>query len=189
MKIIDILTESAELLGLKHEVQQLKAITAETETEGLASSENISSLFNLVKFSIRELCTNYVPVISSKTINLKENSFPVAELDNYIRIQAVYKNGYLIKHKVINRNIVLDDVGEIVVNYATYPEINSLFDEIDFLQNFSPDVIVFGLCSYFSVAHGMFEDFSRFHERYIDKAESIKGLKVFNLPNRRWEWK
>ena len=69
----------------------------------------------------------------------------------------------------------------------TYPEINSMFDEIDFLSNFSPDVIVFGLCSYYCLSSGMFEDFESFYDRYISKAESLKNLKIFELPARRWE--
>ena len=62
-----------------------------------------------------------------------------------------------------------------------------MFEEIDFLSNFSEDVIVCGLCAYFSLAHGMFDEFKEFHEQYSEKAENMKELKSFNMPQRRWE--
>ena len=157
MKIIDVLIESAELLGLHYDIPQLNEITLENENDVLTNNENIASLFNLIKFSIRELCTNYVPVFSSITITTTDKTFPISELKNFIRIQNVYKNDELVKFKVLNRNLTLEEDGEYVITYATYPDIKTVFDEIDFLQDFSPDSIVFGLCSYYSLAHGMFE--------------------------------
>ena len=62
-----------------------------------------------------------------------------------------------------------------------------MFEEIDYLQEFSPDVIVFGLCAYYALSHGLFADFEQFHEKYVEKAESLKGLKIFEMPARRWE--
>ena len=106
---------------------------------------------------------------------------------NFIRVQNVKKNGETVKYKIINRNIVLEEDGEYEIEYLTYPNINSMFEEIDFLSNFSEDVIVCGLCTYFSLAHGMFDEFKEFHETYTEKAENLKELKSFNLPQRRWE--
>ena len=69
-----------------------------------------------------------------------------------------------------------------------YPSINSLFDDVDFLHGLSPDALVFGLCAYYSLANGMFEEFEGFHDKYLGKAEAIKELKNFDMPVRRWEW-
>ena len=187
MKIIDILIESAELLGLHYDVPQLNELNAENEMAIISSNENLKSLFNLVKFSIRELCTNYVPVCSSKEIQTTEKKFPIAELENYIRIKNVYRNEQPVKFKIIARNLILEEEGVYTINYATYPNITSVFDDIDFLQEFSPDAIVFGLCSYYSIAHGRFDEFETFHEKYVEKAESLKSLRIFNIPCRRWE--
>lgn len=187
MKIIDILVESAELVGLHRDAVELSVITADEELEFMQNNENMSSMFNLLKFSMRELCTNYVPVSTSKTIVVNNKCFPVAELNNFIRVLSIFKGENQVKFKVINRNIVLEEDGEYVVNYATYPEINSVFEDVDFLQHFSPDAIVFGLCAYYALSHGMFDDFETFHEQYIEKAESLKSLKIFELPARRWE--
>ena len=189
MKIIEIMKESALLLGLKDERSYMEMYgQGDTTCEYVPAQENVSSLFNLVKYAIRELCTNYIPMIDALNIVTTNNKFALAELPNYIRIQNVCKNGEPVKFKIINRNVILEEDGEYEVTYATYPEIETYDDEIDFLDNFSPDVLVMGLCSYYALAHGMFEEFEKMHEQYVEKAESLKHLKIFEMPSRRWQW-
>ncbi len=187
MKIVDVIKESALLLGLVEEEPFLKEITEENEAELLSNRPKIATLFNLIKFSIRELCTNYVPVKTKEKVFIQDKKYPVSALKNYIRIQSLEENSQLIKYKLINREIVVEKPGEYVVNYLTYPEINSMLDEIDFLSHLSPDVIVLGLCSYYALTYGMFEDFKELNAKYVQKAESLKTLKIFELPARRWE--
>ena len=187
MKIIDILTDSAILLGLDNEVEILKSATEDIESSILCEHEKINKLFNLCKYSTRELCTNYIPVIVEVKLNSINCQIAISNLENFIRIQSVKKNGELLKFKVINRNIVLEEDGEYEVLYESYPTISSMFQEIDFLENFSPDVLVLGLCAYFSIAYGMFDEFQDFYDKYQTKAESLKQLHNFNLPIRRWE--
>ena len=188
MKIIDILFNSANLLGLTDDAFVLESMTEENETQVLTDNENIKSLYNLVQFSVRELCTNYVPMIEDVTITTTNKSYPLSSLENYIRVQNVFENKEMVKFKIINRNLIFDHDGKYVVKYATYPTIISMFEEIGYLQNLSPDAIVFGLCAYYSLAHGMFEEFQEFYDKYISKAESLKSLRNFDLPCRRWEW-
>lgn len=189
MKIVNILSDAACLLGLNEEKVLLDNLTIEGEAQILAEHQNVESLFSLIKLSLRELCTNYVPVTITKTVKSTDKKYAVSQLENFIRIQNVYQNEQAVKYKVINRNVVFEEDGEFEVNYATYPEISSMFEDIDFLQNFSPDAIVFGLCAYYCLAHGMFDMFEEFHDKYIERAESLKELKIFELPCRRWEWK
>ncbi|MBQ8615151.1 MAG: hypothetical protein IJ415_01120 [Clostridia bacterium] len=187
MKIIDIMKDSAMLLGLDDDCEMMETMTEDNYVEIMAENKSVASLFNLIKYSIRELCTNYVPVATSVIIKTIDKKYPLSSLINFIRVQNVYQNSQLVKFKVVNRNLIFEEDGEYVINYLTYPEIFTVFDEIDFLENFSPDVIVLGLCSYYSLAHGMFEEFEDLHERYVAKAESLKNLKIFALPCRRWE--
>ena len=126
-------------------------------------------------------------MFSNVTIKTENKTFALATLENYIRVNNVFEKDNMIKFKIINRKILFEHDGEYVVNYATYPTISSMFDELDFLQEFSPDVIVFGLCAYYSLAHGMFDEFQNFNEKYVAKAESLKCLRSFELPRRRWE--
>lgn len=186
MKIVELIKQSAELLNLTEVRTELENITVENESEVL-SNHYILSLFNLSKFSIQELCTNYVPVSMEESVKITNGKYPVSFLENFIRIQNVTKQGEAVAYKVINRNIVVDVDGEYEIKYLTYPSINSIFDEIDFLEKFNPDVIVYGLCAYFSLAHGVFDEFNAFHEIYVEKAENLKELRTFNMPQRRWE--
>ena len=187
MRIVDILIDAGNFLALNDEIETLNNITPETESFTLETNEKVARLFNLIKFSIRELCSNYAPMVASIKVQTNNKEFAINELENYIRIQNIKKDDELVKYKVINRKIVFNEDGEYEISYHTYPTITSLFDEIDYLNDLSPDVVVFGLCAYFSLAYGMFEEFENFHEEYVAKAESLKGLKCFNLPCRRWE--
>lgn len=188
MKIIDVITDGASLLNLTLDQATLMGVTQENEKEVLRENPNIASLFNLLKFSIRELCTNYVPLSIRRKVNVVNGKYPVALFNNFIRVENVYKDGNPIKYKVVNRSIILNENGEYEISYLTYPEIYSMFDELDFAENLNSDVIVFGLCAYYCLSHGLFTDFEQFHERYIEKANSIKTLKIFEIPFRRWWW-
>ena len=179
MKIIDILIDSANFLGLNSEMEILQNTTQDDENQVLQDNEKIRSLFNLIQFSVKELCTNYIPMITNVDIVTEEKQYPISSLENYIRIQNVFKDNIATKFKIINRNLIFDEDGCYMVSYSSFPTINSMFEDIDFLQDFSPDAIVFGLCSYFSLAHGMFDEFERFHEKYIMKAESLKDIRNF----------
>ena len=186
MKIIDILKQSSELLGLSAEIKVLNSATPENEQEILKNDE-ISTLFNLVKYSIQELCTNYVPVATTMVVDVKNKRYELSNLPNFIRMQNVYKNNQTVSYKIINRCLFFEEDGTFEVQYSTYPEINSLFDEFDFMSTFSPDLIVLGLASYYTLARGRFDEFDIFHDEYIEKAESLKELKTFTMPQRRWE--
>jgi hypothetical protein len=186
MKIIDVITDGASLLNLTLDQATLMGVTQENEKEVLRENPNIASLFNLLKFSIRELCTNYVPLSIRRKVNVVNGKYPVALFNNFIRVENVYKDGNPIKYKVVNRSIIVNENGEYEISYLTYPEIYSMFDELDFAENLNSDVIVFGLCAYYCLSHGLFTDFEQFHERYIEKANSIKTLKIFEIPFRRW---
>ena len=187
MKVIEILRNSAELLGLGDESVLLSTIE-ESKESALLENEEIASLFNLFKFSTRELCTNYIPIYARVTFSTNEQKFPLSSLQNYIRTSGVFKGEQVVPYKILNRNIVVNVDGNYEIEYLTYPEVNSMFEEIDFFSTFSPDALVYGLCAYYSLAHGMFAEFESFHESYIERAESLKELKVFTMPQRSWQW-
>ncbi len=188
MKIIDVMKSSADILGMIAERAVLESATQETETTVL-SNEEIAKLYNLCKFSVQEFCSNYSPVLMEQTVTVSGGTYAVGGLTNCIRVNNVYKDNVPVAFKIINRNICIDEDGSYVVRYSSFPDITSMFNDVNFLDNFSPDVLVFGLCAYFCLSKGMFDQFNQFHDDYIERAESIKGLKVFEMPERRWEWK
>ncbi len=187
MKIIDVISDSALLLGLTQEVEILKTVTEETELQVIEQNENIAKLFNLIKYSIRELCTNYVPIIEKRKIITTDKQYPICNLENFIRINHICKDEQYVRYKILNRNITVEEDGEYLIEYSMYPTIMTILEDINFLEDYSPDVIVFGLCAYYTLAHGMFEEFEEFHNKYVARAESLKSLRNFDLPCRRWE--
>jgi len=186
MKIIDVLKHCVQLLGLNEALAELNNATEENEAE-ILQNEEINRLINLCALSIQELCSNYVSVYVEEEIETEDKQIPISKLNNFIRIVNITNQGTKVKYKVLNRNLVLEEDGIYVVKYCTYPEIKSLFDEIDFLSNFNPDVITMAVCAYFAISHGMFEEFNLYHEKYIEKALTLKELRIFELPLRRWE--
>jgi len=186
MKIIDIVKQTAELLAMPEEISVLNTATEENEAEVLFNSE-IHSLFTLFKYSLQELCTNYIPIVNVVDVEIQNNYYPVSNLNNFIKIESVNKNGNPVNFKILNRSIYVKESGLHSIKYATYPNVNSLFEEIDYFSNLSPDVLVLGLAAYYSLSRGRFEEFEIFHENYLEKAESLKEIKNFCIPQRRWE--
>lgn len=186
MTILDILKTSAKFLGLGDEITVLDNVTTETENQALANNE-IKTLFDLSQFSIQEFCSNYVPMIVSVSIITNANQFSLSGLTNYLRVVSVKKDGISVPYKIINRNIVVEEDGAYEVLYSSYPSIQSLFTNIDFIESVSPEVLVLGLCGYYSLSKGMFDDFKNYHEEYSARASEIKELKIFDTPSRRWE--
>ena len=186
MQVIDILQETAEIMNLIQIKDELKNVTKETESETLNNTE-IQSLMNLLKLSVRELCSNYVPAVRCENVNILDGEYKLSELKNYIKIKSIKKEGQIVSYKILNRNIKVIENGNYEVEYYSYPEINSLFDEIEFLKNLNSEVIIFGLCSYYALSKGMFEDFHEMHDMYVQHAESLKELKLFTMPQRSWE--
>jgi len=108
MKVIEIMAQSAMLLGLGDEFLMLENASAEQESE-LKENKNIISLFGLSKYAFQELCTNYIPVVASVKIKSNENKIEIKNLTNFIHIQNVKKDGELAKYKIINRNIIFEE--------------------------------------------------------------------------------
>lgn len=185
MKIIDILKSSAVLLGLAETSDLLN--DPNTTDEIKLQNEQVKQLFDLAGFSIRELCTNYASVLQTQEIETISKKYPVNKLENYIRVRQITNDGQPVKFKVLNRSIVVEQDGNYLVEYESYPTLLGLDDDVSFLQQLSMDVAVYGLCSYFCVAKGMFEDFEFFHDEYIQKADALKDMKSFTMPQRRWE--
>ena len=112
MKVIDILMQGANLLNLPEISNVLNDATEENQ-EQLINNAEVKSLFDLLKYSIQELCTNYVPVVEVKNITTTDKQYAISNLENYIRIRKVFQNGSLVKHKIINRNLVFAEDGEL----------------------------------------------------------------------------
>ena len=187
MRIVDIINDGANLLGMVDVCEKLSSVHPGQE-EILLEDRDIKRLFNTTKFAIQELCTHYIPVVVCEDIKTENASYPISKLPNYIKLIKVTSGDEVVSHKISKRVIMLPKDGVYTVEYTAYPQISSLFESADYLMDISPDVVVYGLCSYYALATGQFQEFERFHEEYIKKAENIRELKIFDLPRRRWQW-
>ena len=187
MKVIDIMCDSARLLGLGNECDILCDQTKD-ETEKM-EDQTIRHLFELAKLSIRELCTNYAPVLTTSDVDTTNKTYAINKLTNCIRVEGVTQNGNPVNYKIINRNINFEQDGKYTIEYSSYPSISNLDDDLVFLQEYGLDVAVFGLCAYYCLTKGLFEDFDKYYQTYQEKASALKDMKVFMMPQRRWQWK
>ncbi len=185
MKVIDIMCDSARLLGLEEECEMLCDSTKD-ETSKLAN-QTIKQMFELAKLSIRELCTNYAPVLTTTEITTTNKTYSISKLTNCIRVEGATQSGNPVNYKIINRNINFEQDGSYVIEFSSYPNISSLNDDLSFLQEYGLDVAVFGLCAYYCLTKGMFEDFEKYNQTYQEKASALKDMKVFMMPQRRWQ--
>lgn len=185
MKVKDIIKNSALMLGLTNSVEIIED-EQKTELEKL-KDETVGTLFRLCQFSVRELCTHYLPILKQVEITTSNKQYPLSSLDNFIKIKSIKLNEAVVDYKIVNRYITFEEDGSFIVEFYSYPTISSMDDTINFMDDYGLDVAVFGLCAYFCLTKGMFEDFDQFHEEYVERAKAIKELKNVNTPQRRWE--
>lgn len=185
MKILDILNQTTNLLSLTDEAEILKTATKENETEILKNAE-INKLLSFINLTLHELCVNYIPVLNTVEVVVENKSYELNKLTNFLRLHNIKKDGKIVNFKIFNKCINLLEDGNYTINYYTYPEINSLFEELSFLSNLSPDVLVYGLASFYCLSKGLFDEFKIYNDKYKSRAEAIKNLKVFELPRRIW---
>lgn len=185
MKIIEIMKTSAEILDLKQELLLLN--TQDEDVNPLENTE-VLRLFNLLQFSLQELCSNYVPISTITEIASTNKKINISSIENCLKVVGVYLGEKPVNYKIVNRAILLENDGNYNVKYLTFPTLTSLNDDLDFLDNLTPDVVIMGLCSYYTLSKGMFDEFKIYYEQYVEKANSLKSLKVFSLKSRSWEW-
>ena len=164
MEIIDIIKQSIHLLSLNEYYDVVDNASKESEEE-ILKNEEIKKLFNLI--------TN--------------KSYPIKNLTNFYKIKNVKRGKILENYKIISKDIVVKEDGEYEINYYYLPSVNSLFDELDFLSTLSPEVLVYGLCAFYCLSVGLFDEFKIYNDKYKSRAEAIKNLKMFELPKRKWE--
>ncbi len=184
MYVLMVIKDALNLLGLNIELEQVTKLEQAEEgnlQDELFKEEKVKQLYSLLNLSIRELCTNYLPLTMEQEVKSDNCKIKLSELKNFIRVLQVKLNNKIVKHKIINHNLVLPIDGNFVVKYVGYPKISSINDTIE-LDMANTDVVVLGLCAYYCLANGMFDEFNRFNSEYREKAEKVKEMKTFVMP-------
>ena len=186
MEVIDIIKQSIHLLSLNEYYDVVDKASKESEEE-ILKNEEIKKLLNITNLVLNDLCTNYFPIVNKQIVNITNKNYPIKNLINFYKIKNVKKNNMVENYKIISKDIVVENEGEYEINYYYLPQVNSLFDELDFLSTLSPEVLVYGLCAFYCLSIGLFDEFKIYNDKYKTRAEAIKNLKVFELPKRKWE--
>lgn len=186
MIIKDILADSAMLLGLTTEADAINHASLEEEMEAVNTGE-VRNLINILKLTLREVCIHYVPYVKSQTISTTNRQIHLSILTNFISMKGAYRKGEKVKCRMLDRLLTFEEDGEYTIEYLSYPTTVSLFEEITFLDNCSPTMLVYGVSAYYSLSKGLFEEFESFYDKFKNFAELSRERNCFNLPMRRWE--
>ncbi|MBE7076969.1 MAG: hypothetical protein E7374_03680 [Clostridiales bacterium] len=188
MTIFNIIEQCGDMLDLEYMNIVFDVTPTDEEQEDFFRlNPNVLRLFNLTKLCIRELCANYVPYYKEVTVKTENKRFDLSTLSNFIKIVSVKKGDDLVKVKTLNKEVVFSEDGEYVITYASYPEINYLSDKIEFPLEARCDVLAYGVCAYYTLSKGMFDEYNYYRDIYHSLACEIRELRNFIMPSRRWE--
>lgn len=185
MTVLKVIAAACTFLDLGAEREILED-SSKTESEKL-ENEEIKKLYNLMQFALRELCSNYITVVTSVDLASSNCAIDLSNLNNFIKVNGISCNDDEIDFKIRNNKIILPFDDTFTIEYLTYPTITSLENDLDDVGIFDWGVVMLGLSAYYCLACGRFDEFNDFHAKYVLRAESIRTMKSFNLPMRRWE--
>lgn len=186
MTLRDVLVMSANLLNLTDERDILQTITEDNYTEIMSANKPIQKLYNLALTSLREICFNYLPVITEEECTTVDKKIETSSLDDFVKLIKVKQDNKLVPYKFKRGIITVKADGDYSVQYVQNPKVNSIIDSLDIFEDLSPDILVLGICAYYAVSMGMYDEFEYFHDEYLKRAEAIKKLGVYQMPSRRW---
>ncbi len=186
MNTLQIMINGANLLGLTQEVELLKTITKENEAE-VMQNKQLARLKDLAILSMQEVSVRYVPIYSTIELQSENKQINIKQIQNCLKILKVYLCDIAVPFKIVGKTIKVNENGNYKIKYTTMPTINSVLDELEFVNNGVEQVVIFGLCAYYSIAIGLFSQFNSFHEKYLNAGENLKELKMFYIPNRSWQ--
>ena len=185
MTLKDVLIMSANLLNLP-ECETLESINEENYTEVLESNKSIKKLFNLAITSLREICLNYLPIVVEVDVRAVDKKIETNTLEDFVKLVKVKLNDKPVSYKFKNGTINVKNDEVYTVQYVQNPKVSKITDSLEIFEELSPDILVLGICSYYAISMGMYDEFEYYHEEYLKRAESIKKLGIYQMPSRRW---
>ncbi len=186
MNLKEVLIMSASMLDLASVNDALETIDADNEQTILIENEQVKKLFNLAIVSFKEICFRYLPIIAEHTLESSNKTILTSSLEDFVKIVRVKKDDKITSYKYKNGVISLDEDGFYTVEYIKNPIINSMLEDLSILNDFGPDILMFGICAYYTIGMGLYDEFEYYHNEYISRCESAKKLANCDLPARSW---
>ena len=180
MKVINILKDICQELNIEKKLGLLGSVDENNDL--LLGDPLISKLLKFINVAMQDLCVNYLAVQTEVPVMTINKTIQVNQLKNFIRAQNAFRNGNLVKYKLINRKMIFEEDGTYIVQYLTFPEFKSLWDCVDFLPGGGPECIVYAACAFYCLSNNLINRFKMYSEKYNNHAEEIKSFNVINLP-------
>ncbi len=188
MNSLEVIKKVARILKIPniYKNEDIDSITETNETEILSSNEDLNLCFDLLKLQIKEIASNVCEIIKSIVLTPENNRISLNNIGNFLKIKKIVYDNQLVSFKIINNYIVLPIDKTVEIIYSEDVQPSSLLEDIDYFKGVSDDVLVYGLCSYYSLSSGLFEEYNNFHSLYEEKIKNCKNVKVFSLKLRDW---
>ena len=182
MKVLDVLLEAADMLGMKDELESYYNGDSDTyERQG----EQLLTSFHLAECA---LAMDYVPLyvedeLLTATGRLEFSSFAHPP----IRIVEVKNTAGEALPYTLYPKYLKTSVGRVIVVYAYAPEKKTTEDESDFSMLTSPHVLAYGTLAQYCLANGMFQEAAIWDKKWKDSVEYLCHTKQCKrLGSRRW---
>ena len=188
MKVKEILKNVCVYLG-KEELLASNYFEDEGEELSEQSKKDLNKILNCLNYISSEIASDYLPIIKSKEITLKNGEIGVFDIDESIQEIVSIKNkfGKNLKYKYIGDKIICLAT-KAVVEYKVYPKEVGLDDNAEsFGGRLSSRVIAYGVASEYCYQEMLYDDASIWENRYKNAllVNSRKKGEI-KLKNRGW---
>ncbi len=188
MNSLEVIKKVARILKIPniYKNEEIDSITDLNELEIISANEELNLCFDLLKLQIKEIASNVCEIIKSIVLTPENNKINLNDVGKFLKIKKIVYDNQLVSFKIINNFIVLPINQTVEIIYSEDVQPSSLLEDIDYFKGVSDDVLVYGLCSYYSLSSGLFEEYNNFHSLYEEKIKNCKNVKVFSLKLRNW---
>lgn len=163
------------------------------ESDGQELTENLQKDLNKIlkcyNFITSEIASDYLPILKSKEITLKNGEIDVFDIDDSIQeiVSIKNKNGKNLKYKYLGNKIICLATN-VEVLYKVYPKEVGLEDEGEsFGGRLSARILAYGVASEYCYQEMLYDDASIWENRY--KNALLSGMRKkgeIKLKSRGW---
>ena len=182
MKVLDILLEAADMLGIKEGIRAF--------FNGDADDYEMQGTQLLTCFHLAEcaLALDYIPLYAedellSATGRLEFSAFSHAP----VRIIDVKDWDDVSIPYTLYPKYLKSDAGHVKVTYTYTPDLKSCEDDSDFAMLTSPHILVYGTLVQYCLANGMVQEAAIWDKKWKDSVEYLNQTKKCKrLGSRTW---
>lgn len=198
MKLRDIIKLSAIMLNLDEILNSTKlydnTFDITDENTVLSGEDDLSKTFNLLircfNLVYSEIATDYVQIIDSEVIEVKNETFDLSKLKNkfYKLIKLEDEKGCNIKCSILGNNLKVNS-GTYKIIYCYIPKFVTLNDDLeDFGGQITERLFAYGLNKEYLYVSSLFEEAESYKTKFEEGLKAICSKKnnIVIPVKRRW---